>query len=346
MAFVQRAEKVQWIQVNSIQGKTMTDITSPKKLSTKCKLTPLSTIAFLVGIVALVLSLVGIGFGVFIWYHPNSDQFEQSLIQFQGELQRTQAQLQTAITINRKDIDQLMREITHPSSAQTVAKMAYLIQLAHFHLTTESNITAAISLLKMVKQQLQSVSSSVMIPFKQAVDQDIAVLSTVPKINTSELFERLDRLKYNISALSMQPKQSASTPLSTAVPATKKKTIWKKIKHSIAEAFNNLFIIHRMNQSAYPLTSSKETFFLKENLQLQLNQAQWAVLNCEPMIYQYSLKTAIRWLSNYDHNQPETDAMIKKIQALMVIDIKPQITSLHSLPIVRTLLTTDIEDYR
>ena len=323
----------------------MPNTTSPKKSSTKFKIMPLSTIAFLVSIIAFALSLTGIGFGVFIWYHLNSDQFEQSLIQFQGELQRIQTQLQTAITINRKDIDQLMHDkIIRPSGEQTIEKMAYLIQLAHFYLTIESNTTAAMSLLKIVKQQLQSVSSSAMVPLKQAIDQDITALSAVLQIHMPELFEQLDRLISNINSLSMQLQPIFPVLLPTVVPESKKKTIWKKIKRSVAKNFNNLFIIHRMNQAVSPLIPSKEILFLKENLQLKLEQAKWAVLNCEPMIYQHSLKTAIQWLSNYNHNQPETDAIIKKIQALIIIDIRPQITSLHSLPVVKTLLTTNIED--
>ena len=323
----------------------MPDITSLKKSSTKFKLIPLSTIAFLVGIIAFALSLAGIGFDIFIWYHLNSNQFKQSLIQFQGELQRIQAQLQTAITINRKDIDQLMHEeITYPSGKQTIEKMAYLIQLAHFHLTIEGNTTAAIALLKIVQQQLQSVSSSAIVPLKQAIDQDIEVLSAVLQIHVPELFEQLDRLESNINALSMQLQQNFPVPLPTVVSVSEKKTIWKKIKRSIVETFNNLFIIRRMNQTVSPLVPSKDILFLKENLQFKLEQAQWAVLNCEPMIYQHSLKTVIQWLSDYNHNQPETDSIIKKIQALIVIDIKPRITSLHSLPVIKTLLTTNIED--
>ncbi|AAO91564.2 uroporphyrinogen-III C-methyltransferase [Coxiella burnetii] len=318
----------------------MPEMPSPQQSPAKTKSMPIQTIAFLLGIIAFILALGGIAFGVAIWHRLNSAQLEQSLGRFQGELQQSQAELQAAIATNRKNIDQLTHEVTHPSAEQTVAEIAYLVQLAHLHLTIENNTLAAIQILKMVRQQLQPVSSDALTPLKQAVDQDITALSAVPQIDFIELSERLDHLKTEIAALSMQPHRSAPESPTTSTPESK--TWWEKIKHSFSKALNNLFVIRRVDHPTSPLTEPGQTLFLKENLQLQLVQAQWALLNREPKVYQGSLNRAVQWLSNYDHNQPEADNIIKKIQALAVINIKPQTPQLQSWSIVKTLLTQDV----
>ncbi len=307
---------------------------------TKTKSMPIQAITFLLGITGFILALGGIAFGVAIWHRLNSSQLEQSLGRFQGDLQKSQAELQMAIATNRKNIAQLTHEVTHPSAKQTVAEIAYLVQLAHLHLTIKNNTLVAIQILKMLQQQLQSVSSDTLTPLKQAVDQDIIALSAVPQIDLIKLFERLDHLKTEIAALSMQPHRSAPEP--PTISTLESKTWWEKIKHSFSKPLSNLFVIRRVDHPTSPLTEPDQTLFLKENLQLQLVQAQWALLNGEPEAYQSSLNRAVQWLSNYDHNQPEADNIIKKIQALAVINIKPQTHQLQSWSIVKTLLTQDV----
>ncbi|MBW5802771.1 hypothetical protein FIV31_04595 [Coxiella endosymbiont of Ornithodoros amblus] len=318
----------------------MPEMSSLEQPPTKTKSMPIQTILLLLGITGFILALGGITFGIAIWHRLNSSQLEQSLGRFQGDLQQSQAELQTAIATNRKNIDQLTHEMTHPSGRQTVAEIAYLVQLAHLHLTIKNNTLAAIQILKMVQQQLQPVSSDALTPLKQAVDQDIIALSTVPKIDPIKIFERLDYLKTEIAALSMQPHRSAPEPLTASAPELK--TWWEKIKHSFSKALSNLFVIRRVDHPTSPLTEPGQTLFLKENLQLQLVQAQWALLNREPEAYQSSLNRAVQWLSNYDHNQPEADNIIKKIQAIAIINIKPHTPQLQSWSIVKTLLTKNV----
>ncbi len=88
---------------------------------------------------------------------------------------------------------------------------------------------------------------------------------------------------------------------------------WKKIKDNWG-GLKNLFVIRHINNDASPLLEPNQIFFLKENLQLKLTQAQWALLNRDASFYQNSLNSAIQWLSNYGFSQTEKIDIIKQRQ--------------------------------
>ena len=94
-------------------------------------------------------------------------------------------------------------------------------------MTLENNTTAAIQILKIVQQQLQFIFSDFLTPLKEAVYQNITVLSAIPQIDFIEISERLDYLKnQKISSLLIYLHRSVAQL--QAIPNSKQITQWKK----------------------------------------------------------------------------------------------------------------------
>lgn len=284
-----------------------------------------------------ILVIAVIALSIIIWDRLNTAQLKQSVFQVRTELQQMQTQVQRDIAANRNKITQFIHQAGKTTLQQALVKATYLIWLAHVQLMIDNNPTLAIRLLKIAQQSLQSLPLDTVPFLTQAINQDVVALSDVPKINILELSDRLAQLKLEIDNLLVQskvipPKESDTT---SPFPTTQ----WlEKIKYSYLGGLKNLFVIRRIDHPPFPLSEPRQILFLKENLQLKLVEAQWALFNRNSLLYQKSLKTAVQWLADYSSNQPELAEIIKKIQALAVIDITPVMPTLQSLQTINRLV--------
>ncbi len=313
-----------------------------KQKSTASKHSIISLIAFILGIIAIVIAALA-------WQQTSSvqstldnraTQLQQSIAALKAELKQVQSNLQNAITANQKNISQLMSQGGDTAQQQAIGEAGYLIRLAHLHLTMDKNIHLGIKLLKLAAEQLDTVTTPAATRLKVAIAHDVATLSAVPQINTINLLTQLDRLSDEIAKL---PTQSQMSPQSTTSPSptTPPQHWWGKVKHNLG-ALKQLFIIRHFDKPIAPLLMPQQVIFLKDNIRLKISQAQWAVLHRSTKLYRQSLNLAVQWLNQYDQNQPATEQIIKKLQALAIINITPDIpTSLKSLQVLNSLSSPD-----
>ncbi|WP_100623464.1 uroporphyrinogen-III C-methyltransferase [Candidatus Coxiella mudrowiae] len=312
---------------------TFTSNDLPKKL----KPCPPRNTGLLLSVIALILALGGIGSSIAIWRHLNTHQFERQLAELRTDLQQSQAPMQATLNANQADIAQLSQKFTKATSQKNISEAAYLIRLANIHLVVEKDSAVSLQLLKMARQQLES-SSQVesssqesLVTLKEAIDQDITTLSASAPVEVMKLSDQLDQLKIDVGNLSLLPSKefSETTPAKTE-PPPEEKNWWEKLKYNLG-GLKTLFVIRRIDHPTSPLLEPQQTLFVKENIQLKLTQAQWALINQNSSLYQKSLSAAIQWLAEYDSNQTETAALIKRIQTLAAVDIEPTLPSLKSL---------------
>lgn len=306
---------------------TFTSNDLPKKLN-PC---PPRNTGLLLSIIALILALGGIGSNIAIWRHLNTHQFGRELAELRTDLQQSQARMQATINANQADIAQLSQKFTEATSQKKIAEAAYLIRLANIHLVVEKDSAVALQLLKMAQQQLESSSQESLVPLKEAIDQDITTLFASAPVEVTKLSDQLDQLKIDVGNLSPLPSKefSETTPTKTE-PTQEEKNWWEKLQYNLG-GLKKLFVIRRIDHPTLPLLEPQQTLFLKENIQLKLTQAQWALIHRHSSLYQKSLSTSIQWLAEYDSNQTKTAALIKRIQTLASVDIEPTLPSLKSL---------------
>jgi len=277
---------------------------------------------------ALILSVVAFLFAAFIWQQQdsirsNTAPLKQKLAQLTSTLQQTQADIATS----QKRIAQLMSQNGNPDQ-QATNEASYLVRAANLHLTTR-NVNSSIQLLQMAKQRLETVITPAAGRLKSAIAHDITTLSALPQLDVGNLLAQLDQLSQQIASLptnlQMSPQTVSKTNNDTAAT-----TWWGKVKRNLG-GLKRLFIIRRLDKPMAPLLNPQQIVFLKENLRLKLSQAQWAVLHNQPKLYQQSVNIAIQWLKEHAQNQPATQDIIKKLQALAIINISPPLpTTLKS----------------
>lgn len=288
---------------------------------------------FIIGSAALIFSVAALIWTAIAWQrldttntdlNKNKAQIEKSLSTFQQSLQK----MQTTLAAHQKNIDQLMNQTGNDRAEQAMGEAAYLIRLAHLQLSVDSNITLTIKLLKMAAQRLANVTTPMATSLKLAITNDVTALSSTSPINVTHLLTRLDQLNQEITQLPTYPQQLPPTKTPPRTPP--RKNWWDNVKHNLS-GLKSLFIIRHVDRPITPLLGPQQTIFLKENVQLKISQAQWAILHHNAPLYQQSLNTAAKWLADHYQNQPAAETLIKRLQALALININPQgLTTLTS----------------
>jgi uroporphyrin-3 C-methyltransferase len=127
---------------------------------------------------------------------------------------------------------------------------------------------------------------------------------------------------------------------------------WKKTWQTTLATFKSLVIIRNRQNEISPLISVTQEEFLRQNLQLIFQQAQWAVLQQQQAVYQYSLTQANEWIQRYfADNDHATLAMQADINQLQQVDLAPPtpdidllITQLHRIQLqINKGRTTDLD---
>lgn len=318
----------------------MTDESSKDSPPTKTKQNSTSFVSRLLIGITFIASITAIVIAVLAWeqlstIHSNTNAAVSQQQNKVSEIGQTLDKVQTSISENQKNISQLIAQASNTTTQQGIAEATYLIRLAHVHLMIDDNITLALQLLKIAEQRLQTITSVTATHLKSSISEDISALSAVPKVDLPNIITQLNQISEEVNQLPVQHKSSPKPTTSNTVTTTSEHW-WDKTKHNLS-GLKNLFIIRHIDSEKIPLISPQQIIFLKENVRLKLSEAEWATLHQQPTIYQESLTMAAKWLNEYGQNQPAIKPIVKKIQALALINIKPQIPALKSLKTLSSL---------
>ena len=101
-----------------------------------------------------------------------------------------------------------------------------------------------------------------------------------------------------------------------------------------------MVIIRHRDEDINPLPSPAYEAMLREEIRLNLQEAQWAVLQNNEALYQFLLTQAIKQI-NRSFAPDETQALLKQLQTLQQIHlIQPKPILEQSLPLLNQFIET------
>jgi uroporphyrin-3 C-methyltransferase len=214
-----------------------------------------------------------------------------------------------------------------------LSEVNYLARLANYNLNYTRDIPAAIALLQTADQRVAQLNDPNLNQVRQQLANNITALQAAGKLDTVGILAKLSALQAQIKQLPLisPPKFNVQPKTNNASTAADLST-WRKVLADSMATLKALVIIRHHQQPIEPLLGSEQYMYLQQNLQLQLQQAQWAVLHAQKTIYQNSLQQAINWVQNYYASaSPQTTAFIQNIQQLQKIDIQPALPDMTAL---------------
>ncbi len=345
------------------------------KVATKSKSAAkkwLMTSTILLLVLTLILVIAGYK-GKQIWSHYQNEQEQrlnalekvtaqqnnriESLGNQQSQLlesqQETLAKLENSQEAIQQRLDshtQRLRTLVGTSRDDwLLAEARYLLRLANQRLLVERGTEGAQALLESADKILLSIDDAEILPVREAIANEIMQLKLAKTVDRQGLYLQLGALKHQVQSLPLVPfREHGDQPKSeTSIEpiSSEQKTWYQRFLHSIRKAFKQLGQFVKVRDHAEKpnlLISEREQLNTINQISLLFEQAQFALLHEEEMIYRVSLEEVVKWLDQYYSHYDEYEVLHSETLALKQ---QPIVQSLPTIHRSSELLTDYIERF-
>lgn len=254
--------------------------------------------------------------------HEMNESTQQKLAKQSTQSQIVLSQLQSSTQAMKRQLSNLN---IGDLNQWRIYETQYLIHLAARKAWLEGDLNAARSLLKSADHSIQTLHDPQFIPLRRALADDQNVLKELPDIDIEGISIKLNSLRDQIAHLDLAQLTTANTQ--SAKPAATDQNWKNHVKQSLQNFMNNFITIRRHDKPVIPLISAEHTWYLKQNLQLQLQQAALAAGRHQQKLYKQSIAQAQTWMKTYFTHNPAAQNVIDaldKLGAMSVAKIKPE----------------------
>ena len=146
------------------------------------------------------------------------------------------------------------------------------------------------------------------------------MLKATKTVNRDELISQLDALKHQVEKLPLNlPEVSKAAAIETK---NDQSGFWQPVKESWGQ-IKQLMIIRHHDKPVEPLVTPLQDVYLKQNLQLQLEEASLAVLYRDPDLYRSSLQKINAWVKQFFNPRDKaTQTFLETIHQLSQVNIE------------------------
>ncbi len=309
------------------------------------------SLPLVIALFALIISILAVAESAYYWSqtHVYREQFDNRITALEGTSSVSQDQLQNLQQETQQSEQQLKSQQTvlsqtqkglHQALALTNANMTYwtlmeashLVRLANINLLYDQDIKGSIVLLTNAQQRLANLNDPAYVKLEQMLADNIMQLKAVPKTNTTDIVSRIDALSKEVETLPLNIKNVANEETTaTKKQTTTDKSLRTRLKQTWLD-LKDLIVIRHQTKPVEPLITPDQQLNLVRSIQLQLSQAQWAVLRGNEKLYQMSLQQVQDWLQKYfDPENATVKATISEATALSNIDISPKLPNLEAI---------------
>lgn len=224
-------------------------------------------------------------------------------------------------------------------NAFPLAEVDYLLRLADAKLKLERNLATARLALDAALQRLKAVGESAMAPVQTMIGEAIASLRGVQLPDITALSHKIVQMESEVASLPLQIKsgtpdiKNVVKPAANAtVSADTDRSWWDRTSQAVWDQFKGIVVIRRVRSEAPPLIAMEEDFFLRQNLQLELESMRMALLRGDAQTYQDSNELVRKWISTYfDAEDARVATFLSELKALQTVQFNPYIPDLTGL---------------
>lgn len=224
------------------------------------------------------------------------------------QLNDSVGRLNQTIHQHEQEISSLSRslatQINHKASGQQqwrLAKAAYLIEMAQLTLEWEKTPQAAATLLQTADKIIYSLNNPRYFALRQTLSNEISALNALPQPDITGLITQLSALDVSIHAMPLKYRAPSSQPgkLQPTVKAEETIPTWRKALNTSIDTLTKIVVIRRNNENYQPLLSQQEKHIILQQIMLDIEMAQWALLKRDQRLFQQCLAKALRYTEQY-----------------------------------------------
>lgn len=156
----------------------------------------------------------------------------------------------------------------------------------------------ALAALRIADNRLRTLDDPALTRVRESLAAEIDLLENLPRIDVDGAVLRLGRLAARVDELPLDDRAAGERP-AAEVEAGGEQGFWARGWAAIRGAFSNLVSVRRTEERVRPLLAPAQTFFLRQNLRLELEIARLAALRGDQSNYAQSLRNAREWLATW-----------------------------------------------
>ncbi len=267
-------------------------------------------------------------------------QLQQELEQILREQRGDQSELLANLEQRLNRVDRRLSAIAGTNREDwKLAEAEYLLRLANQRLVLERDSQNALALAQTADAILRDLDDSNLLPVRRALASDIQALKLTDPVDREGLYLQLLALGEQIPNLPLVEPLSERTPDMGGTSENPEADAepdadgaWDRVKQSfgrVLQRLSNHIRIRRHDEPIAALADPREQFYLRQQLQLMLEQAQAALLREEGEIFRTSLNRAAGWLEEHYTLNPQTREVRATLLELAETPIAPELPDLN-----------------
>ncbi|HHT9886096.1 TPA: uroporphyrinogen-III C-methyltransferase [Legionella pneumophila] len=240
-----------------------------------------------------------------------------------NHLQQIQSDLTSKMDSLNKELQTAMKQKLYQNNDWLLLKARYYLELAQINVHWSDNFNTSVALLQQADALLKGMNIPKIFTIRQTIAKEIAQLKSISVVDITGILSQLDAAQAAINNLSIQSVVDQQEVLNHITKSEESgKTGWRNRLQDSVNFLEKLVVIRRHNENIQPLISPLYESAIKENIRLNLQEAQWAILNNNPAVYQFALNQAIANLKRvFNESSQNTDTLIKQLSTLQNVKL-------------------------
>ena len=270
------------------------------------------------------------------------EALKQQIDAIRGEVDSA-ASVRQRIEAEQQAINTRMTEMVatlgRTTLAWRLAEVEYLLIVANSRLTLARDLRTALVALQTADQKLRAIGDPAFVPVRKAIADEITALKAVAEPDITGMALTLASLAGTVDSLPLPNTQPAhsSTPAVSNGKEDYQSLDWSDIPGAVWRDLRNLVVVRRVDKPIEPLLPPSEAWYLRQNLELKLEQARLSLLRHEAALYRQLLNEADDWLKAYFNTESRAvKGMRESLQQLKQAELQPNLPDIsESLRILR-----------
>jgi uroporphyrin-III C-methyltransferase len=256
-------------------------------------------------------------------------------------LQKTNNSLDEKINNFTNQIQMISTQKSNQNQDWLLLKVRYYLELAQInaHWSVNSKDDSTLTLLQQADIVLAQIKAPELFKVRQIIAKELLQLKEASSLDVPGLLSQLDAIQNSISQLNNQS-LSFNPVIEDTKTSPSADSSWRtRIQYSLS-MLKKLVVVRRNDEEIQPLLSPTYESLLKESIRLNIQEAQWAIINNNPTVYRFALNQALATIKRaFNEHLSNTTAIINQLTNLQKINlIQEKLKVGQALPLINQLI--------
>jgi len=236
-----------------------------------------------------------------------------------------------ADTRNAAALQAIHEDLGRDNTGWAVAEIEHLLTMAIHSLTLQRDLNTALAALQAADTRLANLDDPGLLDTRRQLAADMNALKAVNVVDVTGLALYLADLLDRVDELPLR-----EVPLIENIPASGPddsdvRPAWQRLLSAIWQEVRGMFVVTRTGSSARATLLPDESYFLYQNLRLQLETARLAVVRNDTLNLRTSMEIIREWLTEYfDTADSAVANVLQATQRMAQLELDPALPDISS----------------